>query len=154
MELKKIDGELNLYVHRAWCKPNYTIGRFYLDGKLICNTLEDTCRDGGVKIPKETCIPTNGCKINGKTAPLRYPVLMTYSPKYGRIMPLIDRVPDFQGIRIHSGNDNTHTEGCLLLGENTQVGKVLNSKYWVEIVTNEIKKAIAEGKKVYITFFK
>lgn len=148
------DDELNFFVYRKFCKTHYTIGYIYADRKKLCNTLEDTCRDGGTKIPKETCIPTNGCTINGKTAPQRYPIYLTYSPKYKRIMPLIDRVPDFQGIRIHAGNTNKDTEGCLLCGENKEVGKVLNSTYWTKVVTDLITKANNEGKKIYITFFK
>ena len=69
-------------------------------------------------------------KVKGQTAiPTGvYPVYITWSPKYKKPMPLIENVKGYSGIRIHSGNTAKDTEGCLLVGKNKEVGKVLESR--------------------------
>lgn len=124
-------------LNRKYRKATYTIGELYLpDSKIkFCDTLEDRDRDvnkngifdcGEVKVPGETAIP------NG-----RYKIVFNYSPtmsqKYGgKFLPLLLNVPNFSGVRIHAGNTNKDTRGCILVGENKQVGKVINSKavFW------------------------
>lgn len=112
---------------RRWNKKDYCIGDLYIDGKWFCNVLEDVDRGlddsmsleeiKKMKIKGETAIPTG-----------IYRVLLTYSPKYKKIMPLINNVKGYSGIRIHSGNTHKDTEGCLLVGKNKEVGKVLDSR--------------------------
>ena len=108
-------------------KDTYTIGKLYVDGIYFCDVLED--KDRGLdssmseseilekKVKGQTAIPTGHYVIN-----------ITYSPKYKRMMPLLLDVKGFSGIRIHSGNSSKDTEGCLLVGKNKQVGKVLESR--------------------------
>lgn len=79
------------------------IGRLSIDHDFFCFTLEDPPRS--VKIQHVTAIPAG-----------RYPVYLTYSPRFGKILPLIDRVPGFEGIRIHPGNSAKDTDGCVLVG--------------------------------------
>ena len=43
-----------------------------------------------------------------------YPVSLTWSPKFKKLMPLIENVPDREGIRIHMGTKPEHSEGCIL----------------------------------------
>lgn len=141
---------MELVVERNWKKTNYTIGNFFINGKKICNSLED--RDRGltqsmslesikrIKQFGETAIPTG-----------TYNVRITYSPKYKRDMPLIENVKGFDGIRIHSGNTPKDTLGCLLLGKNTEVGKITQSRATCEIVYKEIQNALDRGEKVTLT---
>lgn len=108
-------------------KETYTIGKLYVDGKYVCDTIED--KDRGLdnsmtvneilrrKIKGQTAIPTG-----------HYNIEITYSPKFKRMMPLLLGVKGFSGIRIHSGNTSKDTEGCLLVGKNTQVGMVTESR--------------------------
>ena len=108
-------------------RPTYCIGKLYIDGKWFCDTLEDTDRGLDDRMSLEEI---KKMKIKGETAiPTGiYQVLLTYSPKYKKIMPLINNVKGYSGIRIHSGNTHKDTEGCLLVGKNKEVGKVLDSR--------------------------
>ena len=44
-----------------------------------------------------------------------YPLRLTWSPRFKKNMPLIDEVPDREGIRIHMGTKPEHSEGCVLV---------------------------------------
>ena len=44
-----------------------------------------------------------------------YPLRLTYSPRFKKPMPLIDEVPDREGIRIHMGTKPEHSQGCVLV---------------------------------------
>ena len=143
-------------IDRAFKKTGYTINRVFLDGKRFsdgkryCNCLED--EDRGLtsemtveqiwKIKKKgaTAIPTG-----------RYKIIMSYSPRFGKELPLLVGVKGFEGIRIHSGNTDKDTEGCLLFGLNDKVGMVSNSRYWTSLAIGIIKTALAKGDEVYIT---
>ena len=118
---------MRLTLKRIANKKDYCIGKLYINGKYFCDTLED--RDRGlddsmseeeikqIKIKEQTAIPTG-----------IYTVLLTYSPKYKKVMPLINNVKGYSGIRIHSGNSSKDTEGCLLVGKNTVVGRLTDSR--------------------------
>jgi len=118
---------MKLTLKRIAFKEKYTIGRLYIDGVYFCDTIEDKDRglnnDMGLaeimakKRYGETAIPTG-----------HYEVEITYSPKYKRMMPEIKDVKGFSGIRIHSGNTAKDTLGCLIVGKNTVVGMVTDSR--------------------------
>lgn len=91
-----------------------TIGKLFIDGQFICFTLEDVCRPNGVKIKGETAIP------NGE-----YNMIINHSNRFNRLMPLIFNASDlsvisgsvsWSGIRIHPGNSDADTDGCILVG--------------------------------------
>ena len=123
-------------------KSTYTIGKLYIDGCYYCDVLEDTDR-GLDDDMKESEILKK--KIKGQTAiPTGiYPVKITYSPKYKKLMPLVDNVKGYSGIRIHSGNTHKDTSGCLLVGKNKEVGKVLESRK----TFNALYKILTETKE-------
>jgi hypothetical protein len=108
-------------------RPTYSIGKLYIDGVYECDVLEDTDRGLDDKMPLEEIIKK---KKYGTTAiPTgTYEVQITYSPKYKKLMPLIMNVKGYSGIRIHAGNSAKDTLGCLLVGKNKEVGKVLESR--------------------------
>lgn len=118
---------MNITLNRIAKKSKYTIGKLYIDGEYFCDTIEDTDRgltqtmtDAQIKSKKvygQTAIPTG-----------TYRVIISYSNKFKRQMPLLLNVPGFLGIRIHSGNTEKDTEGCLIVGKNKAVGKVIESK--------------------------
>ena len=135
---------MKLKLNRIALRKTYTIGKLYIDGKYFCDTLEDTVRDTN----KSGKFDNGEEKIKGKTAiPYgTYEIKWTYSPRFKKYTPQLMNVPSFEGIRIHSGNSSTDTEGCLLLGENKKVGMVLNSRATINKFYPLIKKACSKGK--------
>lgn len=118
---------MRLTLKRIANKKDYCIGKLYINGKYFCDTLEDVDRGLDDSMTEEEIKEK---KVYGKTAiPTGiYTVLLTYSPKYKKVMPLINNVKGYSGIRIHSGNTAKDTLGCLLVGKNTQVGMVTDSR--------------------------
>lgn len=118
---------MNITLNRIAKKSKYTIGKLYIDGEYFCDTIEDTDR-GLTQTMTDTQIKSK--KVHGQTAiPTgTYRVIISYSNKFKRQMPLLLNVPGFLGIRIHSGNTEKDTEGCLIVGKNKVVGKVIESK--------------------------
>lgn len=118
---------MRLTLKRIANRKDYCIGKLYINGKYFCDTLEDVDRGLDDSMTEEEI---KRLKIKGKTAiPVGiYTVLLTYSPKYKKVMPLINNVKGYSGIRIHSGNTSKDTEGCLLVGKNTVVGRLTDSR--------------------------
>ena len=107
---------MKVEVKRTYKGSEYTIGKLYIDGHYLCDTLEDTVRNG-VKIAGKTAIPAG-----------TYKVKKTMSPRFKKVLPEILNVPGFTGVRIHAGNTAIDTDGCLLLGLNKKKGQVLESQ--------------------------
>ena len=128
---------MELNIKRIARRETYTIGRLYIDGKYFCDTLED--KDRGLRQDMPTAV-IRATKRKGITAiPTgRYRVtLAVQSPKFSKraiyqfcngYLPRLINVPGYDGVLIHIGNTARDTEGCLLVGRNTQVGKVLDSR--------------------------
>ncbi len=130
-----------LELNRIAKKPLYTIGRLFVDGKYFCDTLEDRCRD----LDKEEKV------MNGTAIPEGiYEVIVNVSAKFRRKLPLLLDVPHFSGIRIHRGNMDKDTSGCILVGENKQQGRVINSTGYELKLTEMIEKAMLSGEKIVI----
>ena len=146
---------MELVLTRIAKRKTYTIGRLaivervddeYLAGEkevYFCDTLEPTWRDyahGGRKIKGCSAIPEG-----------RYAVVISYSPKFKAWLPILLGVPKFEGIRIHAGNCSEDTEGCILVGKNREVGKVLDSRIWLHRLKQKIVEAKERGEAVWIT---
>lgn len=147
---------MEIKIDRRYKKDSYTISNVYVDGKRFgdgthyCSCLED--KDRGLrqdmdlstirfmKKPHITAIPSG-----------KYRVEITYSPKFKKNLPLIENVKGFEGIRMHSGNTENDTDGCLLFGWNGQKGKVLNSKYWCDKLFAKIDAEQKKGLQVWLT---
>lgn len=132
---------MKLRVERLWKKPAYTVGRLFVDGKFFCNTLEDTVRD-----------LSNERKVYGKTAiPYgEYKVVYNWSPKFGRNLPRLLNVPAFEGILIHPGNTADDSAGCILVGRNTEVGRLTESRYTSDKLNVLIEDAQRRGESITI----
>lgn len=117
-----------------------TIGEMSIDNEYLCDTLENCVRPTGEKVYGETAIPAG-----------TYTVVLSYSPRFKKILPEVKDVPNFTGIRIHTGNDAGDTEGCILVG--TWDGKKEN---WISdsrVAFNKLmdKLQAATDKKENIT---
>lgn len=106
---------MKLLLKRDLKNTVYTLGMLYIDDILFCYTVEDAVRDknndGDLKDVGEA-------KVYGKTAIPKgeYKVILSKSNRFKKVMPEVLNVPEFAGIRIHSGNTSEDTEGCIIVG--------------------------------------
>ena len=140
---------MELNVKRIARKDGYTIGRLFINNEYFCDTLEDT--DRGLKdtmqvneilakkVKAQTAIPTG-----------KYDVILTFSPRFKRVLPLLLSVKGYEGVRVHAGNTNKDTEGCLLVGENKEKGQVLNSRATLEKLMSVLLECEKRKEKVTI----
>ena len=148
---------MDLTLKRIARRETYTIGHLYIDGKYFCDTIEDTDRGLKQSLPQSV---NAAKKRRGVTAipEGKYLVVMNVkSPKFstkkqyewcGGYLPRLVNVPAFDGVLIHIGNTAKDTEGCLLVGKNTQVGKVLDSTATFKELYQRLKAA---KDRIYIT---
>lgn len=141
--------ELNLKLERKWKKEKYTIGNLYVNGVFFSNVLEDTVRGLRQDMTPEEI---KKIKIHGQTAipSGRYEIRVTLSARFRRQLPILLNVPGYAGVRIHPGNTDANTEGCLLPGKNDRVGQVSNSRATMAALQKQIEEAIYQNSKVYI----
>lgn len=148
-----------LTVERKWPKANYTIGRFFVDDKRMCESLEDPDRGLLSSMPTGRILQK---KVYGKTAIPKgtYQVILTYSKKFckktwakkykGRVPELLG-VKGFSGVRIHPLNSASETEGCVGVGDNTVVGKLTNSVARYYELMEILVQRMDDGEKCFIT---
>lgn len=141
---------MRLYLHRMIPSPEgCTIGELWVHGETdrLCWTLEDPVRE----IQGE---PVALWKRKGKTAiPYgTYRVRITYSNRFDRLLPLLENVPGFSGIRIHNGNTSADTEGCILVGFRHEPGQAFvgESRSALAAVQGRIEEALLYGEEVTI----
>ena len=152
---------MRIEVERRWKKETYTIGRLYVDGVYFCNTLEDKSR--GLKqtdstffikqrkVYGETAIPTGTYKVAMNVTSPKYAAVAWYWQLCRGKMPRLLDVPGFEGILIHPGNNALDTLGCILVGKNTKVGQLTESKAIFKTLYKMMEKAVKEGEDILIT---
>ena len=145
---------MDLLLKRKYKKEKYTIGKLYIDGEYFCDTIED--KDRGLsqddayaankrkKVPGETAIPTGRYQITLGVKSPKYSLRKSYEWCKGYLPRLIN-VPCFDGILIHAGNTANDSSGCILVGRNREVGKVLDSMATLKLLYEKLK-----GSKGYI----
>ena len=151
---------MKLLVDRKWKKETYTIGRLYVDGFLFSNTLED--RDRGLKqsdhpdfiksrkVFAETAIPTGTYKIAMNITSPKYSAVAWYYKLCQGKMPRLLNVPGFEGILVHPGSTALDSAGCLLVGKNTKVATLTESKATFEKLYKKMKAAYDKGEEITI----
>lgn len=128
---------MKLTLARKWRTEKSCIGPLDVDGKHECFILEDPPRD--IKIPGITGIPAG-----------TYQIIITYSPRFKREMPLLVGVPGFDGVRIHPGNTADDTEGCLITGRTHGPDWVGESRLAYGALFEKIRIALLAGEFVAI----
>ena len=113
---------IKITIHREVKADNYTLGRLYINNEYLCDTLEDKVRllnDYEDKVYGETAIPSGV-----------YKVILSYSPRFDKVLPELLNVEFFNNIRIHNGNTAKDSSGCILVGmnPNPNEGLVLQSR--------------------------
>jgi hypothetical protein len=131
---------MKLRVERGLSGTSSTIGKLYVDGVFFAYTLEDIDRhleDGGKKIHGETAIPRGS-----------YKVIIDFSNRFQKQMMHVLNVPGFEGIRIHAGNTDKDTDGCILLGKVRSDNAVFNSREAVNALFDKVRAALDAGQEV------
>lgn len=116
---------MNIVIKRIYLGDNYTIGKLYVDNKYLCDTLEPSFTAGS----------------HPAVSYGTYQVNLVWSPKFHRYMLRLE-VPRRSGILIHAGNSVDDTLGCILLGENKSVGRLHNSRKYVELLRSTVIDAM------------
>lgn len=147
---------MEILVKRIAKKSKYTIGKMYIDGQYICDTLEDTDRGlnqnmslkeiNNKKVYGETAIPTGTYKVDMNTVSPKFKS-RTWAKPYGGKLPRLVSVPGYDGVLIHPGNKAEDTLGCILVGENKAISQVLNS----QITFKRVMSILTEGTNITIT---
>jgi hypothetical protein len=132
---------VKLTLDRDLYEKDSTLGDLFIDGVWECVSLEDQVR--AEKVKGETAIPEG-----------TYEVLLTHSPRFKRVLPLLVDVPGFDGIRIHPGNTHNDTEGCLLVGENFTMAAgvpfLTHSRAAFDRLYQKLRAAAARGEHLVI----
>jgi Family of unknown function (DUF5675) len=128
---------MKLLLQRQAPINGFTPGELFVDGVFVCHTVEDLVREE--KIPGQTAIPSGV-----------YEIIINMSARFKRMLPLLLNVPNFSGVRIHPGNTEFDTEGCILPGLNTTATGVGNSVKAMEKLQPMIQAAKDRGERVII----
>lgn len=133
---------MELILNRILLGNESTIGELSIDSKYFSDTLEDRVRSKGEKVYGETAIPEG-----------TYTVVLSYSPKFKKVLPEILNVPNFTGIRIHSGNTSADSSGCILVGEwdESKANWISNSRVTMNKLMSLLRKATNNKEQIKIT---
>ncbi len=134
---------MEIKVVRSVFNPKSTLGKMYLNGEFFAYTCEDTVRnlngDPKKKIKNETAIDAG-----------KYEVVLTFSNRFKKYLPLLINVKCFEAIRIHGGNTAADSEGCILIGaQGDMQGRIWNC---ASKVTNLVAalKSVEKKEKSWI----
>lgn len=136
---------MKIKLKRKFIKQGFTEGKLFINDGFECFTVEDTDRSlesGGIKVQNQTAIPKG-----------IYPVTISMSNRFKKMLIEVRDVPQFKGIRIHSGNSSKDTEGCIIVGainnrdDDDWVG---GSKVAYERLHKKVKDALSAGEEVTI----
>jgi len=151
---------MKLLLKRIARKSTYTIGKLYINDEYFCDTIED--KDRGLdqemslieikrlKIKNETAIPTGTYEITLDVVSPKFSKKDVYKYINGKLPRLLN-VKGYGGVLIHIGNTAKDSAGCILVGRNTQVGKVLQSTSTFKLLYSKLLEAKKRNEKITIT---
>ena len=139
---------MELTLNRNPSTSESTISPLYVNGKFQCYILEDVVR----QIEGQ---PVSSWKVYGKTAIPRgrYKIVLSYSQRFKRILPELINVDGYLGVRIHSGNTDLDTDGCLITGDKVTATEIVGgtSRPALENLINVLESAYNKNEPIYIT---
>jgi hypothetical protein len=152
---------MELKLKRIAKKNGYTIGKLSINGKYFCDTLEDSDRGLDSSMPLDvlkhkklahiTAIPTGRYQVVMNIVSPRLSKSKFYK-QFGEVrVPRLLNVPAFEGILIHCGNTAKDTDGCILVGKNSKVGMVLDSKITYSNLYPLLEAAYKRNERIFIT---
>lgn len=129
---------MELKLERLYKKEEYTIGKLYIDNVYFSDTIEDKDRGLNQNMTEDQI---KKIKVYGLTAiPAgRYRITLTYSPKFKRILPYVNDVKGFSGIRMHAMNTALDSLGCIGVGKNKKKGMILESRKYEQMLVERMK---------------
>lgn len=152
---------MEILIKRIAKKETYTIGKLYIDGKYYCDTIED--KDRGLtqsmsskeiadkKIKHKTAIPTGKYELTLKVKSPKYSQKKAFVDYCNAFMPRFVNIPGYEGVLIHTGNTAEDSSGCIVVGYNKVVGKVINSMNAFKTIYPVMKTASDKGEKITVT---
>ena len=152
---------MELKVIRKAKAPEYTIGKLYIDGIYMCDTLEDCDRGLTQDMPLEeikakkiygkTAIPTGTYEIDMNTVSPKFEK-RSWAKPFGGKLPRLVNVPGYEGVLIHVGNTSESTSGCLLVGKNSIKGMITDSsRTFMSLMTKYLLPAKLRGERITLT---
>lgn len=129
---------MKLFLSRDTFTDDFTLGKLSMGYIFQVYTVEDKVRPE--KVAGVTAIPAG-----------TYKVVITMSPRFGRLLPLLIDVPGFEGVRIHPGNTAADTEGCIIVGLQRTDNGVAKSRDAMDKLQPLIQSAIDRGEEVTLT---
>ena len=127
---------MNLKLIRKYPATDCVIGELYVNGTFECFTCEDIERP--VKLKGVTAIPRGN-----------YEVVITFSDRFKTPLPLLLNVPNYDGVRIHTGNTSLDTEGCILPGAGKTKNSVTQSRVAFTALFAKLNAA-AQREKIFL----
>lgn len=150
---------MKLLLKRRFKGPKYTIGSLFINGEYFCDTIEDIDRKLNdsmteeeikrIKVYGETAIPYGTYKVDMNTVSPKFKDRSWAKPYSGKLPRLLN-VKGYEGVLIHVGNTAQDSLGCILVGENKQVGRVINSTATFNKLMNVLLKAKLKGEEIEI----
>lgn len=128
---------MELKLKRVKSDKYCTTGKLYVDGHFECFTLEDSPT---LRPDNKGCIPAG-----------TYRVVIDFSDRFKKYMPHVMDVEGFEGIRIHKGNTDKNTEGCILVGTTEGIDRIEESSIAFEALFTKMKNADAYGEDITLT---
>ncbi len=121
---------MELLLERRPATDDAILGELFVDGRRECFTLE---------------------RLGVEIAPGRYPVVITPSHRFGRMLPEILNVPGRSGLRFHPLNWAEQSDGCIGVGQEATVTSIEHSRLAMAAFQPQIASALAHGQRVWLT---
>ena len=134
---------MNIKLVRKFQREGFIDGKLYINNGFECYTVEyiDILLENSVvKVQNQTTIPKG-----------IYPITISMSTRFKKFLIEVLNVPQFEGVRIHSGNSSEDTDGCIIVGsinardDDDWVG---GSHLAYERLHTKVKKALSDGEKI------